>query len=250
MTVKKMVILLLILLTISTQAFADRFSSWGSINYTEVEGFRLESSFKEAFPVGRLVPYISIDIYQSSKREQIWNNKIEPALGIEYKLPLTLLKGAEWQNYTVGGKGKAVIYTDVQESRPEALPYFNWGFGGKFNKYLPYSSWGNVKYTDVEGVIFETAIKQGFQFNRIVPYFEFGLTQSSTREHFWNNKVTVRVGLEYILPISLFKGWEDYRIGVKTGYHISTDYNIIEFTFQFYLLNWSFGGLDLIERTF
>jgi hypothetical protein len=210
----------------------------------------LESSFKEGFPVGRFTTYVSIEIYQSSKREQIWNNKITPAIGVEYNLPLTLLKGADWQNYTIGGKGQIHIYTDVEESYLDALPYFNWGFGGKFKENFPYSSWGNIKYTDIEGAYLDTAFKQGLQFNRIVPYLELGLTQSSIREHFWDNKASVKLGIEYKLPLSLFKGWEDYRIGVKAGYYFYTDYDEIDFTYLVYFLNWSFGGLDLIERTF
>jgi len=250
MTIKAVVISLLILLTISTHAFADQFSSWGSINYTDSEGFRLESSFKDSFPVGRLNIYISLGINQSSKREQIWNNKLTPALGIEYRLPFTLFKGAEWQYYTIGGKGQVRFYTDIDDPAPEIIPYFNWGFGGRFNKYLPYSSWGNLKYTDINGLYLETAFKQDLQLNRIVPYVDLGLTQSSIREHIWDNKVTVRVGIEYILPLKLFSGWEDYRTGVKVGYDFSTDHKLNEFTFTFYFINWSFGGMSLIERTF
>jgi hypothetical protein len=250
MIIKRTVIVLLIIITTNTPVFADRFSSWGSINYKEQEGFRFACSFKEGFPVGGLMLYVNLEIEQSSKREQIWNNRITPAIGIEYSFPLTLFKGADWQNYTIGGRGRVRIYTDVDEQSPELYPYFNWGFGGRLNENLPYSSWGNLKHTDAEGVYLDTAYKQGFQFNRIVPYIELGLTQSSIREHYWDNKVTALVGLEYILPISLFKGWEDYRIGVRAGYEFATDDDRIEFTWTFYFFKWSFGGLNLIERTF
>lgn len=241
---------LLILSTISCHVFAEQLSSWGSIKYTDSEGFRLESSFKIAFPINRFRIYLNFEIYQSSKREQYWNNKITPAYGMEYNLPFTLLEKAEWQHYTIGGKGQILFYTDNDNHEVKANPYFNWGFGGRFNEFLPYSSWGYFKYTDIDGLLLETAYKQAFKINRVVPYCELGLAQSSIREHYWNNKVTVFLGIEYVLPINLFAGWEDYRTGIKAGYDISTDDDIIEFTLRFYFFNWDFGGISLIERTF
>ena len=247
---KAFVLITLILLSMSSYTYAELLSSSGSINYTEYEGFRFESSVKLAMPFGRFRTYINMEIYQSSKREQFWNNKIAFANGGEFNLPITLIPGAEWQNYTIGAKAVARQYTDIDDIDFEFVPYFNWGFGGRFKSNLPYSSWGNINRTDIDGVKLETSFKQGYRIKRVIPYGEIGLTQSSKREDYWNNKVSVRLGIDYVLPIKLFRGWEGYRTGIKAGYNFATDDDIIEFTFTAYIINWNFGGVSISERTF
>lgn len=248
---RTLIIALSILLIIASPAFAANFSSWGSVNLTEEEGLRLESSFKQSLPINNLAIFVSLDLYQSSKRDQFWNNYLVPAIGIEYNFPLELIKAFNWQNYSLGLIGQVEIYTDIDLQILTFHPYFNWGFGGRFSTYLPYSSWGNLEYTELEGLLLETAFKQGVQWKQFVVYGSFQIRQSSYRHQLWNNRVTPRIGIEYILPIKIFKkGWDGYRIGVNAGYHISTDEKVVIFTAMFYLLNWSFGGTNLIKKTF
>ena len=100
------------------------------------EGSKFDGFFKQGYVVGKLdndwavVPYVAIRGVISENRDEPWNNKVGPWVGIEIRKPIDL-GNESWADLSFGIRGEYYEYfRSDSDSEARGLIYVSFGAGG------------------------------------------------------------------------------------------------------------------------
>ncbi|MBI3631131.1 MAG: hypothetical protein HY221_02230 [Candidatus Sungbacteria bacterium] len=114
----------------------------------------------------------------------------------------------------------------------------------------PYSTWGEISRSEIEGLKLDGYGEQGIDVlripnSRLILNFFSGLrfTESDRHEDVWNNKIAPTIGTKLKVPIALPAGhWGQLDIGIRgerVFHHASHAHDTLE---MIVFARWGFGG--------